>query len=377
MRASVERLVLVLRWGVVALLAAGLMVCTGRPLQAHKPITSKYTYTDHVLPILRERCGGCHVAGSVAPMSLLTYQAAKPWAESIRDELESERMPPWFVDATGPAARGPRGITAREIDTIITWAVGGVPEGPPARSGAAAEPRARWADAPPDVELPMPADHTLPAGVQEERHTIAVPTHFREDQWITGADLLPGAPAMVRDATISVEGGPVLAVWEPGSTAPKAPPGTAFRVPAGAALRLDIHYKKTWRDEQNALSDRSTVGLYVSKAPARDIESVTFAEFAGMTLDTPVTLLALRPAIDQQYAEIDVLATKPGGERLPLLRLHKPRPEWPYRYWLAQRIRLPAGTSLQTTTISSAPDPDAPSAPGRDPVRIGVDFIRQ
>src|SRR5262245_19568057 len=67
-------------------------------VQAHKPITSKYTYTEDVFPILNERCGRCHVLGGVAPMSFLTYKDAFPWAESIRVELASAHMPPWFAE---------------------------------------------------------------------------------------------------------------------------------------------------------------------------------------------------------------------------------------------------------------------------------------
>ena len=36
--------------------------------EAHKPITSPYTYNEHVFPILRERCGGCHFEGGPAPI---------------------------------------------------------------------------------------------------------------------------------------------------------------------------------------------------------------------------------------------------------------------------------------------------------------------
>ena len=36
-------------------------------------------------------------------MSLLTYEDARPWTESIREELIAERMPPWHVDPVGSA----------------------------------------------------------------------------------------------------------------------------------------------------------------------------------------------------------------------------------------------------------------------------------
>jgi len=82
-------------------------------LDAHKPITSKYTYNDDVYPILRDKCGRCHAEGGPAPMSLLRYSidagGAAAWAESIRENLVSEAMPPWYVDPTGPAVKNNRG----------------------------------------------------------------------------------------------------------------------------------------------------------------------------------------------------------------------------------------------------------------------------
>jgi hypothetical protein len=72
--------------GAVLLVAAVVALASSRG-QAHKPITSPYTYNNEVFPILRDRCGACHVPGGVAPMSLMTYKDAYPWGESIRTEL--------------------------------------------------------------------------------------------------------------------------------------------------------------------------------------------------------------------------------------------------------------------------------------------------
>src|SRR5205823_3491524 len=90
--------------------------------QAHKPITSKYTYNEDVFPIFNVRCGRCHIAGGVAPMSLLTYKDAFPWAESIRVELTASHMPPWYAEpGYGEVKLAPR-LTPRELDILMTWA---------------------------------------------------------------------------------------------------------------------------------------------------------------------------------------------------------------------------------------------------------------
>src|SRR5689334_1546093 len=67
---------------VVGLLAIGLAIGATQA-SAHKPVTSPFTYTADVLPIVRARCGSCHAPGGVAPMSLLTHADAVPWSESM------------------------------------------------------------------------------------------------------------------------------------------------------------------------------------------------------------------------------------------------------------------------------------------------------
>src|SRR3970282_2862592 len=93
--------------------AVTLSVMTG---SAHKPITSPYTYNEDVYPVLRERCGACHVPDGVAPMSLMTHEDTVPWGESMRVELLSGHMPPWSVDAAPGRFRNVQPMTAREMN---------------------------------------------------------------------------------------------------------------------------------------------------------------------------------------------------------------------------------------------------------------------
>src|SRR5438477_12172709 len=111
------------------LVVLGVFAFAVRDTQAHKAVTSKYSYNKDVFPLLRDHCGQCHVAGGPAPMSLLTYKDAVAWAEAVRDELTSERMPPWPVAAQSPAVKGSHPLDARDLDIIVTWASGGTPLG--------------------------------------------------------------------------------------------------------------------------------------------------------------------------------------------------------------------------------------------------------
>jgi mono/diheme cytochrome c family protein len=359
---------------------------TARFAQAHKPVTSNYTYNDDVFPIFRDRCGGCHVAGGPAPMSLLTYKDTLPWAESIREELTTEKMPPWYVDSLAPAVKGGQAISAREIDTIITWASGGTPEGDPGKKPAPVEFRPQWKAGPPDLKLEMVSEHTVAANKSEEMCEFTLPTGVTETKWIKLADLQPGTPSIVRDAVISIENGPDVAVWVPGNDGIAAPTGAAFRLPAGAKIHLQIHYQKPWQDEQNSKSDRSTVGLYFTDPPplageiqALAIDSPAAAETQeGWTFSAPLAVaarvIAVRPTLDRPYKSVDVHAITPSGGRLPLLLLSAPRHEWRLRYWLESPVDLPPGSKLEVTATPTSPDPAVLPRPQDHRLQVSIDY---
>src|SRR5262245_31979583 len=81
----------------VALAAAG-MLTVGATAQAQTTPAAQVTFTKDVAPILQRSCQTCHRPGTMAPMSLLTYQDARPWARSIKAKVTTREMPPWFVD---------------------------------------------------------------------------------------------------------------------------------------------------------------------------------------------------------------------------------------------------------------------------------------
>jgi hypothetical protein len=317
-----------------------LLLCITVCAEAHKPITSKYTYTEDVFPVLNSRCGACHVPGGVAPMSLLTYKDAFPWAESIRVELLASHMPPWYAEPGYGSVKEAHRLTPLEFDILMTWVTGGTPEGPSKQLPSIGISN-RWKAGNPDVVLPMPAFFTLDAETMEATKEFVLRTGAAKDQWVRAVDLLPGAPIIVRNATILTRANgesSVLATWLPGEDLPLAPAGTAFRWPAGADLVLRIHYVKTWTYDGKAISDRSQVGLYLAKTPAQEIRAV-----AGV--DRNVQALALRFEGGTVDKDVKIEAVRPDGVHVPLLEALS-RPNWERRFWFSRPITLPRGTRV-------------------------------
>ena len=255
---------------VAIFLATGLFLIFATPhTDAHTPVTSKYDYNKDVFPLLRDHCGECHVPGGPAPMSLMTYGAAMPWAESIREELTAGRMPPWPVDPTSPAIKGGHPISSRDLDVIVVWASGGTPQGDPEAKLPEVTFHPAWKLGPPDLKIQMDAEHTVAPAAVEEVRDFVLPTNLTGTKWIKAADLMPGnavnrARRHHQHRERSRAG--ALAAWEAMPRLRQTAP--AFRLAPGSKIHLQIHYKKHFDQEQNAVSDRSTVGLYFTNPPA-------------------------------------------------------------------------------------------------------------
>ncbi len=118
---------------------AGLaLLATAPQASAGQTGDDEVTFTKNVVPILQRSCQSCHRPSSVAPMSLLTYEEARPWARSIKQRTGLRNrmgvMPPWFIekDVGIQDYKDDISLTEDEIATLAAWADGGAPRGNPA-----------------------------------------------------------------------------------------------------------------------------------------------------------------------------------------------------------------------------------------------------
>ena len=103
------------RVGVVALVRG--RWCCRRAAAARRRRTAP-TFTKDVAPIFQEKCEACHRPDSIAPMSLVTYAEARPWARSIKARVAEHQMPPWHIDKTVGIQKfkNDRSLTDEQID---------------------------------------------------------------------------------------------------------------------------------------------------------------------------------------------------------------------------------------------------------------------
>jgi mono/diheme cytochrome c family protein len=94
---------------------------------------AKPTFSKDVAPIFQAKCQECHQPNSIAPMSLITYQDARPWARSIKERVATRQMPPWHIDRSVGVQKfkNDMSLTDEQVETIVRWVDGGSPQGDP------------------------------------------------------------------------------------------------------------------------------------------------------------------------------------------------------------------------------------------------------
>src|SRR5215471_8193724 len=153
-------------------------------------LAGEVTFSRDVAPILYKHCVNCHRPGDIAPMSLVSYKDARPWAASIKEAVLTRKMPPWKADPHYGKWSNDPSLSPDEIRTLASWAEGSKAEGDPKDLPAAPVFVDGWKIGKPDVIFTIP-EHTLEGKAQstDEHITVRVPTNFTEDKWIVAAEL--------------------------------------------------------------------------------------------------------------------------------------------------------------------------------------------
>lgn len=287
---------------------------------------AEVTFSRDVAPILYKHCVSCHHPNDIAPMSLLTYREARPWAAAMKQAVVTGKMPPWKADPAHGKWSNDARLSDEEKNTLVAWANGTKAEGDPKDMPPMPSFGDGWQIGKPDAVIAIPEQKLAGSGPDEYTY-IKVPTNFKEDVWVTAAELRPGNRKVVHHAHVFViepsteEGGkkkaddpakqytkwlqihegtltfirpdaPVIndgclrddngafpgneqsdlgtliSSFLPGREADVYPQGTARLVKAGSQLNFQIHYSKATGKPE---TDISSVGLTFAKEPPKQI----------------------------------------------------------------------------------------------------------
>jgi len=186
-----------LHLGAGALVVGVFLAVPGAAL-AQQATARQVTFTKDVAPIFQARCQSCHEPGSIGPMSLATYQDARPWARSIKNRVQSRQMPPWHVDRSVGVQKfkNDMSLTDAQVDVISAWVDQGAVEGNPADFHLKPVKTALYWQAeadgygPPDVVVRTP-DYTMPAVHQDEWWRPVTEIPVTEPRWVRMVEIRP------------------------------------------------------------------------------------------------------------------------------------------------------------------------------------------
>jgi hypothetical protein len=190
------------------------------------------TFNRDVAPILYANCVGCHSPGQIGPMSLRSYDDARPWAKSIAKNVADHVMPPWDADAGYGPWKNDASLAPEEIDTLVRWVAAGAPRGEGEAPAPPEVPNADdWTLGTPDQVLTIDPVQIAADGPDQFIQKV-IPTGFDSDQFVTAVEILPGDRKVVHHVLLWMgnESGTapqaMLGGWAAGGTPNVTPPGT-------------------------------------------------------------------------------------------------------------------------------------------------------
>lgn len=278
-------------------------------------VPSAVTWSEHVAPIVFQRCASCHRSGGIAPFSLTEFGTAHALAAAIATATQARTMPPTLVDNSGTCSTyDPHTVdwlSEQEIATLRAWSDQGAPEGDPSRTPAVPPPPSGLARV--DARLEMPAPFMPDATRMDEIRCFVVDAPAAQDRFVTGFQVEPGEPRVVhhvivyaletaagqqtvtdldaRDARPGYDcpGGAMAAaypvvLWAPGGGATALPATTGLRIAGGRKLVMQVHYNLA----QGVFMDQTRVALQLETRVDREAR-MTAISAANLNLPPRMT----------------------------------------------------------------------------------------
>ena len=372
------------------------------------PAPPPVTFTKHIAPIFQQHCQACHRPGSIAPMSLLTYEETRPWARSIKQKVIAREMPPWFIDKNVGVKHfsNDRSLPDDDIEAIIAWVDAGAPQGnpadmPPPRQFADAE---TWQIGKPDLIVTLPKDYVLRAKGPDQWPDILVDPGLTEDRYIKGVQIIPakGFPVIhhIRtsivepsdasrgsgrlddtDGSLEVgEQGVFLNEYAIGKQGDVFPDGSGRLIKAGTKINFQMHLHSSGTETPTNVAlgltfyprgyvPNHVISSTTVSAPQVDIRPHTdnIRSDGYLVLKKAARLLSFQPHMHNRGKAECLEAIYPTG-RVETLSCAKFRFNWHLNYVYRDDAAplLPAGTVLHsimwhdnTAKNPFNPDPDA------------------
>ena len=354
------------------------------------------TYTRDIAPILQRKCQACHQPGSIAPMSLLSYEDARDNLAEIKERVSAREMPPWHIDRSVGIQRfkNDGGLSDAEIAKIIKWIDAGAPMGD--KKDLPAAPRAtdpnRWqlADSlgQPDLVI-RSTPYTIAARTQDKWFRPTVETGITEPRWVRAIEVRParaesrkvvhhalayllqnepdGVTGLAESAHEHQTTPGLFMEWAVGKVGQIFPEDAGKLMLPGSRIRWEIHYHAIGEEIRDNVVElavyfypkgvvpkhRTVLRMFdVSRGGELDIppDSKTISQ-NFYTLQAPARIENFQPHMHMRGKMMSMEAIYPDGKRETLSLVNNFQWNWHINYVYADDAAplLPKGTTLVFT----------------------------
>lgn len=398
--------------GILLAVSAAMLNTTAaaqNPLAPSTAVHKDVTYTRDVAPILQQKCQTCHQPGSIAPISLLTYDDAKKYARRIRAKVSDRLMPPWHIDRTIGIQqfKDDRSLTDAQVAAIVDWVDAGAPMGDPK-------------DMPPAITFPDPnrwqlaeklgqpdliirsKPYTLAPHTQDKWYRPVVETGLKEARWVRAIEVKPvrandrkivhhvlayllqdedGVTGLASSAHDHQANAGLFMEWAVGKTGQIFPEDAGKLMLPNSRIRWEVHMHaigEEFKDSQVELAvyfypkgyvpqHRTVLRMFdVSRGSELDIppnEKTVTQNF--YVLQAPARIENFQPHMHMRGKAMSLEAIYPDGRKELISQVSNFQWQWHINYVYAAEVAplLPKGTTLAFTawhdnTASNLNNPD-------------------
>ena len=344
------------------------------------------TWASDIAPIIYKNCSGCHITGGIAPFSLVGYNQAKPYAQSIKGAVQAKRMPPWPADPNYVRHAWERLLSGDEINAIAQWVDAGAPSGDLNLAPSDPQPKLGSSIVSPTFNMKAP-DYNINTTTDEYR-CFVIPTGLAQDAYVTEIEVVPGNRKAVHHVLVFADtssipdqldandpkpgylgfGGTgsgtsnLLGLWVPGGEPLRMPSGMGMSILKGSKIILQVHYPGGITNEW----DSTRVVLKTATGFLRNVWVTPFLNhsfslqngplvinanqkrtfLAKYTTSTNATVLAVGPHMHLIGRSMLVYGLKPNGDTQRFVNIPAWDFHWQGAYFFRKAMKVESGTNL-------------------------------
>ncbi|MES2512708.1 MAG: T9SS type A sorting domain-containing protein [Bacteroidota bacterium] len=355
-------------------------------------LKTQTTFSEHVAPIIYNKCSSCHHTGGIAPLSFTNYAEVKKQVGMIvMAALDSKFMPPWMPDTAYSHFVDERRITESEATTIKKWISEGMPQG-----DKSAEPELPLFPkgsqlGKPDLTVSMQQSFIHKGNNEDAYRVFVLPTGLKEGHDVAAIEIQPGNPKIAHHIILGLDTTRMAdkldnkdegygyaqysgfgfyptydnwSGWVPGNKTRFFPQGISNYVLPDSKILLQMHYGPSPIDAK----DSTVVNIYYSKTAnnryirgglisPNDITDGPFfipankkrSFHATYKVVSDYSLISITPHAHWLGKKWEVFAVHPNGDTTHLIKINDWDFNWQNFFSFKKFIKLEKGTMIYTS----------------------------